>query len=56
MGSMIDGELSPRRVKLSAEPVTARRKAAEEKLGTKLPASNYERRLYNTAERPSTVK
>ena len=46
MGSMIDDELSPRRVKLTAEQVTARRKAAEKKLGVTLAASPYERRLH----------
>lgn len=46
MGSMIDDELSPRRVQLTAKQATARRIAAEKKLGVSLRMSNYEKRLY----------
>ncbi|MFN3001871.1 hypothetical protein [Mycolicibacterium wolinskyi] len=49
MGSMIDDELHPKRVKLTAQQVTARRKAAEKKLGVTIPASKYERDLYESA-------
>lgn len=42
MGSMIDDELQPRRVKITAEQATARRKAAEKKLGVTLEPTKYE--------------
>lgn len=51
MGTMIDDELHPRRVKRTATQVTARRKAAEAKLSVKLPVSSYERRLYKAEGR-----
>lgn len=53
MGSMIDDELSPRKVKLTAEQATARRLAAEQKLGVKLAVSPYERRLQNRSSASS---
>lgn len=49
MGTMIDDELQPRPVKITAEEATARRKAAEIKLGVALKPSEYERSLHERA-------
>ena len=43
--SMVDDELSPRPVPMTYEELVAHKRAAEQKLGVKLPVSNYERRL-----------
>jgi len=53
MGSMIDGELQPGHVKLTAQQATVRRKAAEKKLGVALSATKYELSLYTRARTPT---
>jgi hypothetical protein len=47
--TMVDDELDPRPVKMTAQEATERRKAAENRLQTKLPVSSYERGLYKSA-------
>jgi hypothetical protein len=47
--TMVDDELDPRPVILTAEEATAYRKAAETRLRKKLPVSSYERSLYIAA-------
>lgn len=44
--SMVDDELDPRPVTLTAPEATAYRKAAEKRLNIALPVSSYERDLY----------
>jgi hypothetical protein len=43
--SIIDDELSPRPVPMTYDELVARKRAAEQMLGVKLPVSNYERSL-----------
>ncbi|WP_166904382.1 hypothetical protein [Mycobacterium sp. DL440] len=47
---MIDDELSPRSVPLTYEGLVARKRDAERLLGVKLPVSNYEQRLRDSAQ------
>jgi hypothetical protein len=47
--TMVDDELDPRPVTLTAQEATAYRKAAEIRLHMKLPVSSYERGLYMAA-------
>jgi hypothetical protein len=47
--TMVDDELDPRPVTLTPREATAYRKAAENRLHTKIPVSSYERGLYMAA-------
>jgi hypothetical protein len=44
--TMVDDELDPRPVALTAREATSYRKAVENRLNIKLPVSSYERDLY----------